>query len=142
MILTCNVLFKLKSHFLSVISFNNIRKRVWDLMFSCKYSANQTSTCNLNRINCINLDFVKALLYKWMDVKLKIHPHSFHYHATRNSSMKRHPVNIVFAVSIISRRIKNNSVSLFISVWKQYFKVKRLFVNYFALKHDVRLYET
>ena len=139
LVVTSYILLKLDGIIISIVSFNHIWKRIGHLTFWSNNPSNQACTTNIDRIDTSKLCVFKALFHKRFDVKLEIHPHTFHYHTTGYTCMQGKSVNVVLAICVELGTVENESPSFLFLILKCNFEMETLFVHHFALKYNIWL---
>ena len=134
-----NVLLKLDGDLVAKVSFNHVRKRVRQLLLHGDNPPYQKGPTYNYRINLLELDVLKTLVNKRLDVKLEIHPHAFHYVGAWDSGVQRLSVNVIFIVSVELGTVKYKTSSFFILIGKSNLKMEALFILDLDLQHYVAL---
>ena len=141
MIRTRHILLKFQRLLFSEVPLNDIWKWVRNLILSSHNPTNEACSANLDLVNGLEVDFLKTFVYEGPNIKLQVHPHAFHDHATWDPRMQGKSVDVIFTIRIELSAIKDKPASFSIGIGKSNFKVKSLLVEDLALQYDVWLNE-
>ena len=142
MIRTCHILLEFQRLLFSKIPLNDIWKWIWNLILSSHNPANEACSTNLNLVDGLEVDFLKAFVYEGPDIELQVHPHALHDHAAWNPCMQRKSVNVILTIRIELSAVEDKPPSFPVRIGKSNFKVKSLLVQDLALQYDVWLNES
>ena len=129
MIRTRHILLKFQRLLFSEVPLNDIWKWVRNLILSSHNPTNEACSANLDLVNGLEVDFLKTFVYEGPNIKLQVHPHAFHDHATWDPRMQGKSVDVIFTIRIELSAIKDKPASFSIGIGKSNFKVKSLLVR-------------
>ena len=115
------------------LTFNDERKRVWDLVFAGKYFPHQARTVHIDRVYWPEVWLIKAAFNEILNIELKVEPYTLQNHTRRNSCMHCLSCDIVFRVCIGLRPIEDQSLLRILRVCETNFKMKLLLIQNFDL---------
>ena len=117
----------------------DVGERIRQLEFGDHDLPQEESTAHLDLVNVLENIFLEALIYERFDVKLQVDPHPLLNNCARDSGMQWLSMDIVFAICIRRRPIKDKTFLFIIHIRKYNFQMKALFIKDFTLENHKRL---